>query len=285
MAEETQTPTGLGAGAAMAESPQTIMQRGLDQAAAEAPAEPEDPWAAFGDEARELADKKGWKSPSDLIKGYTELERFKGQRDEEKEGLLAELARMEAQRQQAPPPAQQQQPTAQVGGQELNFDALAASCVDPNTGEMNYGALMSLASALGARMAFDAAEARMSERFAQFETERVQPLTQAQEQARIEQELEQIADFYGDDYASLEQRIEGRLKSDPGWLDRFGSLQGAFAHEQYEVQREQRQEAAQAADAHTIRGAGRRPQEKPQSPEERELAMMQSYMNQIPRGL
>lgn len=256
-------------------SPQELMQRGMAERAAEQPPE-ENPWAVLGEGAEEIAQKKGWKSPADMLKAYEAATTRLSQRDEEKESLMEELARYE---QGAPAPQQQQAPVQQQGQvSPLDFDALAASLIDPNTGEMNHGRMMEVAVSLGARMAFDAAEARMEERLNQFRQEHVGPLAERDAQAQMAAEMQEIAQAYGPElYGELERRIEERLTEDKTFLDQFRGLQGAFAHVMFEYQRDQAAEAAAGAEAHTIRGGARRPQAPTLTPEQQELAAMESH--------
>jgi len=258
-----------------------IMAKGREGAPELAVAE-EDPWAPLGERAKEIAQAKGWKSPEDMLKAYEAATTRLSQRDEEKEAYLAEIARMEAQQQQNHQP-QQQQPQQQPAA--LDFDALAASVVDPNTGEPNHARMLELATALGARMAYDAAMVQMEQRFAQFEQDRVAPLTQAQEEARVAEELAQLEQRYGTDYAAIEQRIEERLKEEPDYLDRFGSLRGAFADTLYELQTERAQERQQAAEGHTLRSGGRRPPAPTLTQAQAELAAMEAYRRRPADGL
>lgn len=257
-----------------------IMAKGREGAETTEPAA-DDPWAVLGEGAREIAEKKSWKSPADMLKAYEAATTRLSQRDEEKEALMAELARMEAQQQ----PQQQAQPQAQQTPQALDFDALAASLTDPTTGEPNHARMLEMATALGARMAYDAAMAQMDQRFQQFESERVAPLSQANEEARMAEELSQLEQRYGDDYAAIEARIEERLKEEPDYLDRFGSLRGAFADTLYEIQAEQKAENAQAAEGHTLRSGGRRPPTPTLTPAERELELMSQYRRRPADGL
>jgi hypothetical protein len=260
-----------------------IMAKGRE-GAPEPPAAEEDPWAPLGERAREIAQAKGWKGPEDMLKAYEAATTRLSQRDEEKEAYLAELARLEAQQQQAYQP-QQQQAQSQQQPAALDFDALAASVVDPQTGEPNHARMLELATALGARMAYDAAMVQMEQRFAQFESERVAPLTQAQEEARIAEELAALEQRYGADYDPIRERIEERMKEEPDYLDRFSSLRGAFADTLYELQAEQAQERQQAAEGHTLRSGGRRPPAPTLTQAQAELAAMESYRRRPNDGL
>lgn len=257
-----------------------IMAKGREGAQQPEP-EAEDPWAVLGEGAKEIAEKKSWKSPADMLKAYEAATTRLSQRDEEKEALMAELARMEAQQQPVP----QQAPQAQQQPASLDFDALAASLTNPETGEPNHARMLEMATALGARMAYDAAMAEMDQRFQRFESERVAPLSQANEEARMAEELSQLETRYGDEYAAIEKRIEERLASEPDYLERFGSLRGAFADTLYEIQTEQAAERAAGAEAHTMRGGARRPPAPTLTQAEAEAEMMSSYRRRPNDGL
>lgn len=264
-----------------------ITQQGKQAADAEREAEAPDLWAPLGDEAREIAEKKKWQTPADLVKGYTEATKRLSQRDEEREAALEEAAEWRAyaaelearvsgsgqspQAQSAPAPQQQQGQPAPV-----DFDALAASCIDPATGEMSYGRMMEMATALGAQMAFNAAEQRMSERLSQFEQEKWQPLAEDRQVAQMKAELESVEGLYGADrYEELGAKIEAEMKDNPAFLDQFGGVRGAFAEMAFRVQQEEAQAEARAADGFTISGGGRRPAQPRLTPEQQEIAAME----------
>lgn len=258
----------------MAESAMAITQRGLDEQAADAvpDAGTDGWWEALGDEGAKLREGKKWESPTDLLKAYKEASGRLSRRDEERQALEDQIAELRAQQSQvqAPPSAGQQQ-----GPPALDFDALAAQCIDPTTGEMNYGHMMSVAVALGARMAFDASEQRMNERLSQFETERVSPLAERDAQVKLAEELDRIEGLYGaETFGQLESRIEAEMEDDPGFLDRFGGPRGAFAEMAFRMQAEQ----AQEREAFTTRGGGRRPQAQQMTPEQAELAAMEIHL-------
>lgn len=254
-------------------TPMELMRQGLEGQPQQA--EEQDPWAPLGEKAKQIAEAKGWQGPEEMLKAYEAATTRLSQRDEEKEALLAEIARLEQER---TAPAAQQQHTENGNGQvaPFDFDALAFQLVDPNTGEPNLGRMMEMASAIGAQMAFQAAEQRMSERFAQFESERVAPLSQRAEEERMQAELDELEATYGDDvYKQIEARVLERVDADPDYVDRLGGVRGAFATALYELQQEELQQAQQAAQSHTLRSGGRRPAAPTLSPEQAELAAME----------
>lgn len=68
----------------------------------------EDPWAAFPEEVRRVAEAKGWKDPADLGRSYIEIEKNIGQRATTEQQLSERIAQLEgrlAQVQQPPPGA------------------------------------------------------------------------------------------------------------------------------------------------------------------------------------
>jgi hypothetical protein len=262
----------------MAETPGVITQRGLDE---RPPDEPESGpdydavWGALGEEAQKLREGKKWEDPAELVKAHLEATKRLSQRDEEKEALIRYIQELE---EQVPEnPQTQQAPAAQSGQpQALDFDALAAQCIDPNTGEMNYGRMMELASALGARMAFDASEQRMNERFGQFEKERVSPLAERAEVDRLAEELRSVESVYGTErYEQIGAKIEEQMADNPDYLDQFGGVRGAFAEMAFQMQREEAEAQARSADGYTLTGGGRRPQAPRLSAEDMEREAME----------
>lgn len=277
MADTTETPTAGGverpAVGNTTPSAMELMRQGLE--GVEDQPDEQDPWATLGEGAREIAEKKGWKSPEDMLKAYEAATARLSQRDEDREALMAEIEKMQSERE-----PQQYQPQPNGNGQQqpvapYDFDALAASLTDPNTGEMNMARALEVAVALGANMAYQAAEARMEERFAQFEQQRVAPLSARAEEERVEQELQELSDRYGEDvYTQIEARVLERMKEEPDYVDRLGGVRGAFADTLYDLQHEELEQREREAAGHTMRGGGRRPAQPVLTPEQRELADM-----------
>jgi hypothetical protein len=277
--EAQETPPTRPAVSTMAETPMAITQRGLDERAADAvpDAGTADWWEALGEDGQQIREAKKWEDPKELIKAYKAATSQLSKRDEARAELEAKIAQLEAQPQQPQP----QQPN---GGspQTLDFDALAMQCMDHDTGDMNYGRMMELAVAIGARMAFDASEVRMNERFAQFDQERISPLAQREAEQQLAAELDEIQQLYGDDvFATLQSRVEQEMDSDADYLDRNGGARGAFAQMAFRLQQEQ----LRSQDAFTARGGGRRPQPRQMTPEEREVAAMEQYHRRPQDGL
>lgn len=280
MAETTETPTaqsnaGVERAAVGNTTPSAaeLMRQGLE--GVEQREEEDDPWRALGEGAREIAEKKGWKSPEDMFKAYEAATTRLSQRDEDREALMAEIEKMQAERESQYQPQQNGNGQPQQPVAPYDFDALAASLTDPNTGEMNMARALEVAVALGANMAFQASEARMEERFAQFEQQRVAPLSARAEEERVQQELEDLEGRYGSDvYSQIEARVLERMKEEPDYVDRMGGVRGAFADTLYDLQQEELAQAQRDAQGHTMRGGGRRPPQPTLTPEQQELAAM-----------
>lgn len=93
-----------------------------------------DPWEGFDDDARAVAEAKGWKSPAEMAKSYKELETHLGKRDAEKDEELEALRRDLAATQQAI------QGLGQQGGQQQP-PADRAAAVEELFAPIDYRAL------------------------------------------------------------------------------------------------------------------------------------------------
>lgn len=93
-----------------------------------------DPWAGYSDETRELADRKGWKTPEDQAKAYREMESLIGKQGAERGDLEQQVANLTRLTEQlaAATPQQAQQQGAPAPGEVDWMDFAARGGFDVN---------------------------------------------------------------------------------------------------------------------------------------------------------
>lgn len=240
--------------------------------------EGEDPWAVFGDEAKDLVSKKGWKDPRQVIQSYTEAEK-EMTRARQEAAQLRQLLQIVQEQYDAEDskPQQVQQP------QQPDYEALAEQCRLPD-GTYDVSKIMSISIALGAQMSYNAAEAKMREYLNQFETEKFSPIAEQAERQLVAEQIAEQEDIYGANFDAINEIAQEMHDNDESIFERLG-VEGLYARAAAVWLRDQQQKSEEEADAYTLSRGSRRPKAKRQTVEEREIEWQEQIARRPNDGL
>lgn len=238
----------------------------------------DDPWAIFGDDAKDLVSKKGWKDPKQVLQSYTEAEKEMTRARQEAAQLRQLLQIVQEQfDSEDSKPQQLQQP------QQPDYEALAEQCLLPD-GTYDVSKIMSISIALGAQMSYNAAEAKMREYISQFENEKFAPLAEQNERARVAEEIAEQEEIYGANFDAINEIAQELHDNDDSLFERLG-VEGLYARAAAVWLRDQQQRAEEESDAYTLSRGSRRPKAKRQTVEERELEWQEQIARRPNDGL